>query len=88
MSGKVLQGISRCNICWITEKHVRRAGERLGPQDSFGDTKWIFWSNNPLGNTLCGILDKLVEVGVLEFRDEPDVQFRWNAQFKTGKGGE
>ena len=52
-----------------------------------GDESWIknkgiFWSNNPLGTTLYEMLQGLVKAGVLEFRDEPDQQFRW----KTSNG--
>jgi hypothetical protein len=44
--------------------------------------KHVFWSDNPVGNTLIDILNQLVEVGVLEKRDEPDLQYRWNPEFK------
>ena len=40
--------------------------------------KWIFWSNNPLGNTLHEILGKLVSTGILEENDYG--QFRWKDQ--------
>lgn len=46
------------------------------------DAKHVFWSDNPLGNTLQGILKELVFCQVLERRDEPDVQYRWNPTFK------
>jgi hypothetical protein len=41
------------------------------------DTKHVFWTNNPLGNGLHDALLALVRAGVLERRDEPDEQFRW-----------
>ena len=44
--------------------------------------KHVLWSNNPIGNMLYGMLDQLVAAGVLESRDEPDKQFRWNAAFR------
>jgi hypothetical protein len=44
--------------------------------------KHVFWSDNPIGNTLTEILNQLVEVGILEKRDEPDLQYRWNPEFK------
>lgn len=31
---------------------------------------------------LYSILDQMVALGVLETRDEPDKQFRWNAAFR------
>jgi hypothetical protein len=37
--------------------------------------KWIFWSNNPLGNVLSIILQQLCAIGVLETNEE--TQFRW-----------
>ncbi len=43
--------------------------------------KGVFWSDNPLGNALHRMLMELVDAGVLEYREEPDYQFRWNAQF-------
>lgn len=44
--------------------------------------KGIMWSNNPIGDMLMQQLELLVEQGVLEKRDEPDLQFRWNPAFK------
>ena len=44
--------------------------------------KHVFWSNNPLGNALHEALQKLVGLGILEEREEPDNQFRWNPHFK------
>jgi hypothetical protein len=49
---------------------------------TFGNTKHVFWSNHPLGNMLKAMLDRLVEHGVLEQRDEPDIQYRWNPTFR------
>jgi hypothetical protein len=45
-------------------------------------TKHVFWSNNPVGNMLDTLLDQLVAAGVLEKRDDPDYQYRWNAAFR------
>ncbi|GIF78619.1 hypothetical protein Asi02nite_81370 [Asanoa siamensis] len=44
---------------------------------TFFQVKWVFWSNNPLGQALCDMLHALVKAGVLDYRDEPDNQFRW-----------
>ncbi|WP_433270297.1 hypothetical protein ACQPWR_14760 [Micromonospora vinacea] len=44
---------------------------------TFWQVKWVFWSNNPLGQSLWDMLHALVKAGVLEYRDEPDHQFRW-----------
>ena len=46
------------------------------------EAKHVYWSNNPVRNALYDILMKLVEIEVLEYRDEPDHQFRWNGSFR------
>ena len=46
------------------------------------DAKHVFWADNPIGNTLQSILNELVSCRVLERRDEPDIQYRWNPEFK------
>ena len=50
--------------------------------DSMGKAKHVFWSQNRIGGALYNILRELVRVGVLEYRDEPDYQYRWNENFK------
>lgn len=46
--------------------------------ETFTQVKWVFWTNNPLGNALHEMLVQLTAAGVLERRDEPDdIQFRW-----------
>jgi hypothetical protein len=55
----------------------------LMPLDQdWGRAKHVFWSANPVGETLVNILDELVALNVLEKRDEPDYQYRWNPNFK------
>jgi hypothetical protein len=49
--------------------------------ETFGSAKHVFWSNHPIGNFLSSILDRMVEEGILEKRDEPDKQYRWNPAF-------
>jgi hypothetical protein len=44
--------------------------------------KHVFWSANPVGDTLFQMLRGLASVGVLQTRDEPDIQFRWNPDFR------
>jgi hypothetical protein len=51
-------------------------------QSGFGAAKHVFWSNHPVGNTLNRILELLVEQGILEKREEPDIQYRWNPSFR------
>lgn len=50
------------------------------------DFKWVYWSANPLGNMLVRTLDEYVTLGILEKRDEPDFQYRWNAEYKKNVG--
>jgi lactoylglutathione lyase len=47
------------------------------------EAKWVYWSNNPLGIELVVLLDRLVELGFLEKRDEPDLQYRLRSDFRT-----
>lgn len=44
--------------------------------------KYVFWSSNPLGDALDDVLQRLVDVGVLEFRDDDDEgrQYRWKLE--------
>jgi hypothetical protein len=55
----------------------------MGPDVKFAtDAKHVFWGGaNPVGEALFNILRELVEAGVLEYRDEPDHQYRWNSAF-------
>jgi hypothetical protein len=47
-----------------------------------GQAKHVFWSDNPIGNMLADMLDELTQVDVLQKRDEPDYQYRWNSDFR------
>jgi hypothetical protein len=49
---------------------------------AFGAAKQVFWSNHEVGDLLFSILDRLVEKGILEKRDEPDIQYRWSPTFR------
>jgi hypothetical protein len=44
--------------------------------------KHVFWAANPIGTVLSAMLNSLVDVGVLEKRDEPSYQYRWNSKFR------
>ena len=50
------------------------------PQSEYSIAKSVFWTGNPLGDSLYAILEKLVEVGVLEKDD--DSLFKWNEEYK------
>lgn len=45
------------------------------------DAKHIFWTDNPLGNSLHNILEGLSKAGVLEY-DRENEKFRWNQSYK------
>ncbi|BBH69506.1 hypothetical protein ACTI_61910 [Actinoplanes sp. OR16] len=47
---------------------------------TFAEVRHVFWTDNPLGNELRGMLLALVRAGVLEWREGPANQFRWRAQ--------
>lgn len=55
----------------------------LEDQNSFSNNKWVFWSENSLGNSLFKFLDDLVKIGVLLKRDEPDFQYKWNQCYEV-----
>lgn len=44
--------------------------------------KHVFWTNHPVGHALSECLDQLVVSGILERREEPDIQYRWNPEFR------
>jgi hypothetical protein len=44
--------------------------------------KHLFWTNNPVGSALYEVLETLTRIGVIERRDEPDIQYRWNASYR------
>jgi hypothetical protein len=50
---------------------------------AMSDAKWVYWSNNPLGNELIALLDRLTVLGFLEKREEPDLQYRVHPEFRT-----
>lgn len=45
------------------------------------EAKHVFWTAHPVGNALHNMLGELVKAGVLENRDAPDDQYRWNPNF-------
>lgn len=54
----------------------------MSPEPAFGRAKHVFWSNHEIGNMLYAMFEQLVAAGVLESRDEPDKQYRWNPAFR------
>ena len=63
--------------------HLARALGLIGSDVRFHlEAKHVFWSANPIGDMLQDMLKQLVTVGVLEYRDEPASEYRWNPHFK------
>lgn len=50
------------------------------PEDVMGRGKRVFWTNNPLGNSLFRLLEDLERQGVLEVTD--NYRWRWNPEYK------
>ena len=48
---------------------------------TMASAKHVFWSANPVGDTLYEILQHLVRIGVLE-HDEDESRYRWSSSFK------
>jgi len=53
------------------------------PQLQMKDVKWIYWSENSLGTMLHSTLERLSELGVIEKREEPDLQYRWYPDYRV-----
>ena len=57
----------------------------MPPQLQMKDVKWVYWSENPLGTMLHSTLEQLSELGVLEKREEFDLQYRWYSDYRRGQ---
>ncbi len=66
---------------WDVAEHALAVSLGLYSKDSYSKNKGIYWSDNLTGNRLMQILDDMAATGILERRDEPDIQFRWNQNF-------
>lgn len=56
------------------------------PTDGWHGFKWIFWSNNRLGNALYETLNTMIEAGVLE-REVAMDRVRWNQSYQPESKG-
>lgn len=68
------------------EAAARVLAQTLGlvPNDSaMWEPERVHWSNTPLGNELVVLLDRLVQLGFLEKRDEPALQYRVRSDFRA-----
>jgi hypothetical protein len=67
----------------IAGYHLAQCLGLMAPNVNFQvRAKHVFWSDNLVGNMLGHILEELVQEGILEKRDEPDYQYRWNPAFR------
>lgn len=57
--------------------HLGRSLGFFNARTEFRSSKSTFWSTNALGNLLHEQLRQLADSGILELREEPDLQFRW-----------
>lgn len=46
-------------------------------EESWLKNKGLFWSAGPVDDMLSALLQKMVEAGYLEYREEPGQQYRW-----------
>jgi hypothetical protein len=59
---------------------LARALGIMPPGSDMNDAKWVYWTENRLGNELIVLLDRLTELGFLERRDE-ELQYRVRSDF-------
>jgi predicted enzyme related to lactoylglutathione lyase len=68
-------------------EHVLATALGIMPRNSvMVEAKPVYWSNHPLGNELFALLERLTELGFLEKRDEPELQYRVRADFTRKLG--
>ena len=67
----------------VAQYHLGICLNMISSDVSFTSVKYIFWTDNTIGNALAQMLDTLTQAQVLEKRDEPDFQYRWNENFKV-----
>lgn len=72
--------------CDISEHALAQALGIFPADMPMRDQKWVYWTNNPLGSRLHSMLNELVQLGILEKRDEPDEQYRWCEHFRPAPG--
>lgn len=47
----------------------------------FGGRKHVFWTMNPLGNTLFQLIDQMVALGALEQHENDEQIVRWHPNY-------
>jgi hypothetical protein len=53
----------------------------LPGNDPWHGIKGVIWSSNILGDSINVFISALVDEGMLEKRDDPDIEFRWNINY-------
>ena len=75
-------GLDRTLATWIDWDLAAFAlGRAIGLYETnaqFQHFKSAFWTDDDVGAGLHEALSRLAESGILERRDEPDIQFRWS----------
>ncbi len=66
----------------VAQFHLARCLGVMGPDvAAMASAKHVFWSANPVGDTLYQMLDHLLRIGVLE-HDAEESRYRWSPSFK------
>lgn len=51
-------------------------------EDPWHGNKGVIWSANPINNAISFFLEELLKEGCLERKEEPDIAYRWNPNYK------
>lgn len=69
----------------VAQFHLARCLGVLGPETtSMASAKWVFWSNNPIGNLLYRVLRDLAATRFIEI-DEEQLKVRWKPDLLSEK---
>jgi len=72
---------------WDVSAHALAQALGVFPLDApMRDAKSVYWSSSPLGSSLSSMLEELAQVGILQKREEPDIQYRWSTTFRASAG--
>ena len=82
MNGKLTTNLMEWTDWDIAAYYVAQSLGIVSETEKFANVKFVFWTDNPLGNALHEILKSLVSCEILELQEEPDTQYRWNKRFK------
>jgi hypothetical protein len=82
LDGPLRYRLSEWSDADVAEFHLAQVLGLFPDAPFMSAVKYVFWSSNPLGDALDDVLQRLVDVGVLEFRDDDDEgrQYRWKLE--------